>query len=121
MNEAIEKLSFEQALERLEAVVRDLESTETGLDKSLERYEEGVRLLKHCRKILEGAEHKIRLLTAVDADGNPITQEFDPTSTVERDAATNREPTTKAKRNMGRAPRRASDDRTDEEEPLFRT
>ena len=45
MAQAAETLTFEQALERLEAAVRDLESTDTGLDQALARYEEGVQLL----------------------------------------------------------------------------
>ena len=89
MSNSTESVTFEQALERLEAVVRDLESGETGLDRSLERYEEGVQLLKRCRAILDVAERKIRLLTGVDARGDPITQEFDSTSTVERTGCAN--------------------------------
>jgi exodeoxyribonuclease VII small subunit len=114
-----DNLTFEQALERLESVVRDLESNETGLDKSLERYEDGVRLLKRCRAILDEAEQKIRLLTGVDADGNPVTVPFDGTSTAERDAANNREPAEKPKRNTERAPRRAAKERPVSAEDLF--
>jgi len=119
MSEATDNLNFEQALERLESVVRDLESTDTGLDKSLERYEDGVRLLKRCRAILDQAERKIRLLTGVDAEGNPTTLEFDATSTAERDAANNCEPTDQAKRTTVRGPRRAASDRPAEKEQLF--
>ena len=119
MADTTDNLNFEQALERLESVVRDLESTETGLDKSLERYEDGVRLLNRCRSILDDAERKIRLLTGVDADGNPITAEFDATSTAERDAANNSEPADKAKRTTVRAPRRTASDRPAEKEQLF--
>jgi len=119
MAETTDNLNFEQALERLESVVRDLESTETGLDKSLERYEDGVRLLKRCRTILDEAERKIRLLTGVDAEGNPITAEFDSTSTAERDAAVNTEPADKAKRTTVRGSRRAASDRPVEKELPF--
>ncbi len=119
MGDEIEKLSFEESLERLEAVVRDLESTETGLDKSLERYEDGVRLLKHCRKILQGAEQKIRLLTGVDAEGNPITEEFDPASSSDRNESADREPNAKPKRNTVRSPRRAATQPPDGLESLF--
>ena len=119
MADTTDNLNFEQALERLESVVRDLESTETGLDKSLERYEDGVRLLKRCRTILDEAERKIRLLTGVDAEGNPVTAEFDSTSTAERDAANNSEPADKAKRTTVRGPRRAAGDPPAEKEQLF--
>ena len=119
MPQAAETLTFEQALERLETVVRELESTETGLDQSLARYEEGVQLLKRCRSILDEAERKIRLLTGVDADGNPITQEFDATPTVEREAAANREPADKAVRTTRRNPARAAAEPTEEGGQLF--
>lgn len=120
MSEANEKLTFEEALQRLESVVKDLECTDTGLDKSLERYEEGVRLLTRCRTILDEAERKIRLLTGVDAEGNPITQEFDAGSTPGREAVdSENEPATKGKRSTGRGPRRAAGERTDEKELPF--
>ena len=119
MNESVEKLTFEQALERLEAVVKDLESTETGLDKSLERYEDGVRLLKHCRAILDEAERKIRLLTGVDAEGNPITEDFDAAATGEPGGTNETEPAEKGKRNTGRGTRRAASDRSAEKELPF--
>ena len=112
MNEPAKNLTFEQALQQLEAVVRDLESTETGLDKSLARYEDGVQLLKRCREILDAAEQKIRQLTGVDAQGQPITREFEPPAADERaandrDDAAKREPAAAAKRTTGRTPRRA--------------
>jgi exodeoxyribonuclease VII small subunit len=119
MSNATESLTFEQALERLDAVVRDLESSETGLDRSLERYEEGVQLLKRCRAILDEAERKIRLLTGVDAQGNPITQEFDSTSTVERDGAAGREPAARGGRSTGKGSRRSAAEPADDGEHLF--
>ncbi len=120
MSETVENLRFEQALERLESVVKDLESTDTGLDKSLERYEEGVRLLNRCRTILDEAERKIRLLTGVDAEGNPITQEFDAAPTAARDAGNaDREPVAKGKRNTGRGPRRVTGEESAGKEQLF--
>ncbi len=75
--EKVEQLTFEQALEKLETVVRRLEEGQLGLGESLECYEEGVRHLKHCYRALEETERKIELLAGVDADGNPITEAFD--------------------------------------------
>ncbi len=75
---------FEAALERLEAIVHDLEDGELGLDQSLARYEEGVKYLKFCHQKLKDAEQKIELLTGVDAEGNPISVDFDdPAATLE--------------------------------------
>ena len=69
--------TFEQALERLEKIVHQLEMGRLGLSESLECYEQGVKHLKLCYRALEAAERRIELLTGFDADGNPITEEFD--------------------------------------------
>ncbi len=67
-------VSFEHALERLGEVVRDLEEGNLTLDESLARYEEGMRFLNQCQKMLSSAERKIEVLRGFDAAGNPITQ-----------------------------------------------
>ncbi len=69
--------SFEESLEELEKIVAELESGKLGLSDALARYEEGVKHLKGCQRLLETAERKIELLSGVDADGNPITEPFD--------------------------------------------
>ena len=69
--------TFEQSLEQLEQIVRQLEEGELGLSESLERYEAGVRHLRQCHQALEVAERKIELLVGVDAAGNPVTEPFD--------------------------------------------
>ena len=87
-------LSFEAALKRLEEIVHSLEEGNIGLNESLERYEEGVKLLRQSYELLERAERRIELLSGVDADGNPITQPFDDTATLDKaadaDASTKR-------------------------------
>jgi exodeoxyribonuclease VII small subunit len=77
--------SFEQALAELEQVVHDLEEGDLGLSESLARYEQGVKRLRECYAILERAERRIELLTAVDADGKPRTVPFDDTATFAAD------------------------------------
>ncbi len=69
--------SFEESLEELEKIVADLESGKLHLSEALDRYEQGVKHLKSCQQLLEGAERKIELLSGVDADGNPVTRPFD--------------------------------------------
>ncbi len=69
--------TFEEALAELERIVRDLEEGDTGLNEALARYEQGVKLLRHCHDLLEKAERKIELLSGVDAQGQPIAQPFD--------------------------------------------
>ena len=68
--------TFEQVLSQLEAVVHMLEDGQIGLDESLAKYEEGVKLLKSCRESLRNVEQKITLLTGIDADGNPVVEPF---------------------------------------------
>jgi exodeoxyribonuclease VII small subunit len=69
--------TFEQALASLESVIRDLEDGRLGLNESLARYEEGVRILRYCHQSLNEAERKILLLTAVDESGEAVTRPFD--------------------------------------------
>ena len=69
--------SFEEALEKLEQVIRQLEDGRLGLSESLAQYEEGVRYLKQCHRALATAERKIELLTSVDEDGNATTELLD--------------------------------------------
>ena len=70
-----DRLTFEQALAGLEQIVRDLEESQLGLDEALQRYEQGVRLIKECHARLQQAEQRILLLTGVE-EGNPILQPF---------------------------------------------
>lgn len=51
--------TFEERLEALEGVVRDLEGEDLPLDASIERYREGVAHLKACRAILDTAEQRL--------------------------------------------------------------
>ncbi len=83
--EPSERPSFEDALKRLEEIVHLLEDGEIGLDESLQRYEEGVELLRQAYDLLGRAERRIELLSGVDAEGNPITQPFDDRATLSRD------------------------------------
>lgn len=57
-----QKVTFEQALGKLERIVEQIESGQIGLEESIARYEEGVALIKQCRTILDAAEKKIQLL-----------------------------------------------------------
>lgn len=59
---------FENALKRLEEIVKDLERGDLQLDDALKLFEEGVKLSKACLDILENAEKKIEILMQ-DKDG----------------------------------------------------
>ena len=71
------QVDFEASMDELNEIVSELEDGQLGLSSSLERYEQGVQYLRHCFQLLESAEHKIALLTGVDADGNPLTEPFE--------------------------------------------
>jgi exodeoxyribonuclease VII small subunit len=77
--------SFEEALTNLETIVHELEEGQIGLADALTRYEQGVKLLKQCYGMLEGAERKIELLSGFDAAGNPLTQPYDDEASADRD------------------------------------
>ena len=62
------RMSFGAELERLEAIVRNLEDSEVDLDDSLELFQEGVKRLKNARKLLQDAELTVRkVVDAADA------------------------------------------------------
>ncbi|MBR4852758.1 MAG: exodeoxyribonuclease VII small subunit [Clostridia bacterium] len=58
-----DKYTFEQALARLEEIVKGLENGSLPLDKSIELFEEGNALVKLCTQKLDAAEQKVRILT----------------------------------------------------------
>jgi len=65
---------FDESLGRLEEVVAELEEGGLGLEESLERYKEGVGLLKGCRERLSSFRAQVEELTAegvIDHDGDP--------------------------------------------------
>ena len=68
--------SFEDALKRLEDIVAKLENGEQPLEKSLELFEEGVKLSRYCNDKLNEAEKKIQQLTK-NASGELVTQEME--------------------------------------------
>jgi exodeoxyribonuclease VII small subunit len=74
--------TFEEALAELEQIVEQLEDGDLGLAAALDRYAQGVGLLRQCHALLAGAERRIELLTGVDAQGNPVTEPFDDESSL---------------------------------------
>ncbi|MBI1955420.1 MAG: exodeoxyribonuclease VII small subunit [Acidobacteria bacterium] len=67
--------SFEQGLERLEQIVKELEQGDLPLERALELFEEGMKLSNHCRRQLEDAENKVELLLK-KADGKVVAEPF---------------------------------------------
>jgi exodeoxyribonuclease VII small subunit len=63
-------MTFEQAFERMEAIVEKLESGDATLEESLEAYEEGMALAKLCAGRLQDAELRLQKLVKGE-DGSP--------------------------------------------------
>jgi exodeoxyribonuclease VII small subunit len=68
--------SFEEAIARLEAVVKELEDGGLPLEKALELFAEGIELSKVCNRSLEAAEQRIAILTR-DESGSITLKEID--------------------------------------------
>ena len=69
-------LTFEQAIQRLEKIVADMEGANLPLEDVLKRYEEGTRLVRFCNQKLEEAEKKIEVL-AKKTDGTVVLEPFE--------------------------------------------
>jgi exodeoxyribonuclease VII small subunit len=65
--EQVSKMTFEQAIDTLTGIVENIEGGEIGLEQSLAQYEQGMAMIKHCRKILTQAEKRIEKLTQKDS------------------------------------------------------
>lgn len=70
-----EKMSYEQALARLEQIIRAMENDKIPLEESLTLYEEGVRIVRRLSAELDDAERKIRILQQ-NAQGEIVAVDF---------------------------------------------
>lgn len=57
------KENFETSLMNLEKIVDELESGKLSLEDSLERYKQGIDLIKNCNTLIENAEKEVAKLT----------------------------------------------------------
>ena len=69
--------TFEEALAQLESITQEIEQGKIGLEDSIARYEEGMKLVQYCRSVLEQAEQKIEQLQRA-ADGSLKAVPFEP-------------------------------------------
>jgi len=70
------QLSFEAALEKLEAIVNQLEQDDLPLEQALEAFEKGIRLSRYCAQCLDQAEKRIEELTK-GPEGTPELKPWD--------------------------------------------
>lgn len=68
--------TFENAIERLETIVEQMESDSLPLEELLVRYEEGLKLVKFCSEKLDSAEKRIEIISR-DANGKARLTEFE--------------------------------------------
>jgi len=64
-NNQKDDLKFEIALKRIEEIVEKLEK-ETDLEESLKLYEEGMKLIKLCEKMINNAKAKVEIITKTE-------------------------------------------------------
>ncbi|MFB0920011.1 MAG: exodeoxyribonuclease VII small subunit [Oscillospiraceae bacterium] len=70
------EFSFEQSMERLDAIVKQLEKGEAPLNESLKLFEEGTALIAVCSKMLDEAEQKVVMLKKGE-NGEPSESPFE--------------------------------------------
>lgn len=63
MSKNFEDMNFEDAMDKLERIVNELDKGEAPLDESLSLFEEGVKLTKFCTEKIESARQKVKILT----------------------------------------------------------
>src|SRR5882762_7479436 len=76
--------SFEASLEALEQIVHQLENGDLPLEKSLELFEDGIRLSRQCQERLSQAERRIEILLR-DNQGRPVASPFENSKTIPED------------------------------------
>ncbi|HEX9424440.1 MAG TPA: exodeoxyribonuclease VII small subunit [Pyrinomonadaceae bacterium] len=77
--------SFEASLEALEQIVHQLEGGDLPLEKSLELFEEGIRLSRQCQERLNQAERRIEVLLR-DSQGRPVVSAFEEAKIISEDS-----------------------------------
>ncbi len=76
MTEKDEELTFDAAIERLDAVVARMESGDVGLEEAVELFERGQKYLDYCSKRLLQVERRIEELAAVDPPSDDSEKPF---------------------------------------------
>ncbi len=73
----IKKLTFEQAMEELEEIVRKLEQENQTLDDSIQSWTRAMALRQHCENLLKNAKLKVEKIM-LSADGTSKSEDFNP-------------------------------------------
>lgn len=70
------KMTYEQSVQRLDEIVRNMEKGDVPLEESLKLFEEGAALIAACSKMLDEAEQKVVKLKK-GMDGSPVELPFE--------------------------------------------
>ncbi len=54
--------SFEERISNLETIKKELEKDDLSLDEAVQKFEDGMKISRECREILDNAEKKITIL-----------------------------------------------------------
>ncbi len=71
-----EKLSFEEAMDKLEKIVSDLEKGDLSLEESVESFKKGMDISNYCSEMLDSAEKSITILLK-DKNGDVVEENFE--------------------------------------------
>lgn len=71
----IDDLSYEEAFMELEKILKELEADEFTLNKSIDKFKDGVSLYNHCNELLTKAEGEVKIVLE-DHSGNTKDEDF---------------------------------------------
>lgn len=72
-DKAVAEMTFEEAMQALEAVVSQLERGDVALEQSISLYERGAALKAHCAGKLRDAEEKVEMIRAAEGRAVGVT------------------------------------------------
>ena len=84
MNTKAKESTFEKSMDRLESIVEQMESGKLPLEDLIQRYEEGIKLVKVCQERLASAEQKIEIIVR-DTSGKAGVKDFEVNSETKID------------------------------------
>ena len=64
VQDAVTPIPYEEAIERLDLIVRQMEDGSLSLEQSLKAYQEGAGLIQQCRAALEAVDDQVKILEA---------------------------------------------------------
>lgn len=73
----LQSLTFEQALEKLEAIVEEIDHDDVDLERAIKAYERGVQLRDHCEQKLNEAQERISKIRIKDGAADAVSPSAD--------------------------------------------